>query len=217
MFERYTKTALRAVISSKHKASYVGSPEIGTEHLLLGLLSTDSGLANRFLGSPWAADSVWGRVIQSGKIGDPIQGPCDLPLSTASKRALSFAAEEADQFSIKHISTEHILLGLLREEECFAAKFLHEHGVRLASTREELMRTPHKYSSSDEFVRERDPLPEDIVEAQNRVRLIFRSVQDAVAQGDFAKARKYSDDERIERGKLRSLYKRYGLLDWLYE
>jgi ATP-dependent Clp protease ATP-binding subunit ClpC len=217
MFERYTKTALRAVISSKHKASYVGSPEIGTEHLLLGLLSTDSGLANRFLGSPWAADSVWRRIVQSGKIGDPIQGPCDLPLSTVSKRALSFAAEEADQFSIKHISTEHILLGLLREEECFSATFLHEHGVRLASTREELMRTPHKYSSSDEFVRERDPLPEDIVEAQNRVRLIFRSVQDAVAQGDFAKAREYSDDERIERGKLRSLYKRYRLLDWLYE
>jgi ATP-dependent Clp protease ATP-binding subunit ClpA len=130
---------------------------------------------------------------------------------------LSFAAEEAAQFSIKHISTEHILLGLLREEECCAAKFLHEHGVRLVSTREELTRTPHEYSSPDEFVRERDPLPEDIVETQNRVRLIFRSVQDAVAQVDFAKAREYSDDERIARGKLRSLCKRYGLLDWLYE
>jgi ATP-dependent Clp protease ATP-binding subunit ClpC len=216
MFERYTKTAISAVISSKHKASYVGSPEIGTEHLLLGLLSTDSGLANRFLGSPWAADSVWRRIVQSGTISDPIQGPCDLPLSTASKRALSFAVEEADQFSIKHVSTEHILLGLLREEECFPAKFLHEHGVRLASTREALMRVPHNYSSPDEFVRERDPLAEDIVEAQNRLRLISRSVQDAVAQRDFAKAREYSDDERIERGKLRSLYERYGLLDWLY-
>jgi ATP-dependent Clp protease ATP-binding subunit ClpC len=217
MFERYTKTARKAVISSKHKATYVGSPEIGTEHLLLGLLSTDSGLANRFLGSPWAADSVWERIVQGGKIGDPIQEPCDLPLSSVGKRSLSSAVEEAERLSSKHVSTEHLFLGLLREEKCFAAEFLREHGIDLESAREDLTRMPHKYSSPDEFVRERNPLPEDVIELQKRVRSIVQSVEDAVGQRDFAKARQLSEAERTERWKLRSLYQRHGLLDWLYE
>src|SRR3989442_367386 len=216
MFERYTEAARGVVVSSKHKASHVGSPEIDTEHLLLGLLSKDQTLARRFLGSPWAADLVWRRIEQSGKIGEPIKGPCDLPLSSMCKRALSYAAEEADGLSSKHISTEHLLLGLLREQKCFAAEYLYEHGVRLASVREELKRTPHKYSASDKFVREA-ALPEDVVEQQNRVSAIFQSVREAVAQRDFDKARQYSNEERIERDKLRSLYQRYGLLDWLYE
>lgn len=215
MFERYTEAAIEVVISSKHKASHVGSPEIDTEHLLLGLLARDQTLARRFLGSPWAADLVWRRIEQSGTIGEPIKGPCDLPLSSTSKRAMFFAVEEADQLSSKHISNEHLLLGLLREETCFAARFLHEHGLGLERTRDELIRTPHRYSVPEEFVRERDSLPEE-VELQRRIKSIFRSVEDTVAQRDFAKARRYSDEERIERHKLRSLYQQQGFLDWLY-
>lgn len=217
MFERYTEAARGVIVSSKHKASYVGSPEIDTEHLLLGLLSRDKTLARRFLGSPWAADLVWRKIEQSGKIGEPIKGPYDLPLSSTCKRALSYAPEEADRLSSKQISTEHLLLGLLREQQCFAAEYLYEHGVRLRSVREELKNAPHKYSASEEFVRERDALPDDVLEQQNRVRAISQSVRDAVVQRDFAKARQYSDEERIERDKLRSLYQRHRLLDWLYE
>ena len=217
MFERYTETATNVIVSSKHKAAYLGSLEIDTQHLLLGLLATDKGLSRRFLASPWAADSVWRKIEQSGKIGEPIRGPCDLPLSSRSKRALCYAAEEAERLSSTHISTEHLLLGLLREENCFAAEFLHEHGVSLKSIREELTRAPHKHSASEEFARERDPLPKDVAEQQIRVNAIFQSVLDAVAQRDFAKARQCSNEERIERDKLRSLYQRYGILDWLYE
>ena len=214
MFERYTEAARAVLVSSKHKASHVGSREIDTEHLLLGLLSKDQTLARRFLGSPWAADLVWRKIEESGKIGEPIKGPCDLPLSGTSKRALSYAAKEADGLSSFRISTEHLLLGLLREQKCFAAEYLHEHGVRVASVREELKRAPHK-SGSEQFVREPAP-PEDVVEQQNRVNAIFQSVRNAIAQGDYAKAGQYSDEERMERDKLRSLYQRYGLLDWLY-
>jgi len=160
---------------------------------------------------------VWRKIEQSGKIGESIKVPCDLPLSNKSKRALAYAAEEADRLSSKHIATEHLLLGLLREQKCFAAEYLYEHGVHLASVREEVKRAPHKYSASEQFVRQRDALPQDVMEQQNRVRAIFQSVLDAVAQHDFAKVRQYSDEERIERDKLRSFYERYGLLDWLYE
>ena len=217
MFERYTEAARRVIFSSRQKASYVGSPDIDTEHLLLGLLSTDKGLARRFLGSPWAADSVWRKIEQGRPVLQQIPVFADLPLSSVCKRVLFYAAEEADQLSSRDIGTEHILLGLLREEKSFAAELLHEHGVRLASTREELIRIPHSTSANEEFVRERGPLPEDVVELQTRIRSIFRCVEDAVAQRDFAKAREYSDEERRERDKLRSLYQQHGLPDWLYE
>ncbi len=79
------------------------------------------------------------------------------------------------------------------------------------------MRIPHNYSATEEFVRERGPLPEDVVELQTRVGVIFRRVVDAVAQHDFAKAREYSEEESREREKLRLLYQQHGLPDWLYE
>ena len=54
---------------------------------------------------------------------------------------LAYAAEEAERLSHKHIGTEHLLLlGLLREEKCFAAEILHERGLRLLAIREELAR-----------------------------------------------------------------------------
>jgi hypothetical protein len=71
---------------------------------------------------------------------EKVPGSFELPLSSESKRVLAFAADEADRSSSKSISTEHVLLGLLREEECLAAKTLSEGDVELASTREELRR-----------------------------------------------------------------------------
>ena len=56
---------------------------------------------------------------------------------------LAYAAEEAERLGHKHIGTEHLLLGLLREEKCFAAQILNERGVRLLMIREELAKGPH--------------------------------------------------------------------------
>jgi ATP-dependent Clp protease ATP-binding subunit ClpC len=217
MFERYTENARRVIFSSTQKAALVGSPEIDTEHLLLGLLSTDKGLAQRFLGSPWAAEAIWRRIEPSKPVRQRVEGRVDIPLSGVSKRVLFCAMEEADRLSSQHIGTEHLLLGLLREENCLAAELLNEGGVRLASAREELMRTPHTYSATEAFVRERGPLPDDVVELQTRIESIFRRVEEAIAQGDFAKAREYSEEEGRERERLRLLYQQHGLPDWLYD
>src|ERR1700730_4120081 len=166
MFERYSDTARRAIHSSRYMAGRVGSPEIETEHLLLGLLRTDKVLARRFLRSPWAAEAVWRKFEQSKPVREKTPGPRELPLSKASKQVLAFAAEEADLLSNKHVCTEHLLLGLLREEKCFATEILHERGVRLASTREDLMRITHDDSTTEKFVREHRSLPECVVELQ---------------------------------------------------
>jgi ATP-dependent Clp protease ATP-binding subunit ClpC len=90
------------------------------------------------LGSPWAAEAVLRRIEESKPAREKISGPIDLPLSIAGKRALAFAAEEADLLSNKRICTEHLLLGLLREEKCFAAEILSERGIRLTSICQDL-------------------------------------------------------------------------------
>src|SRR5438270_733636 len=64
MFERYTEKARRAIFGAVYMARRVGSPMIETEHLLLGLLREDKSLTGRFLGSPWAAETVWKRIEQ---------------------------------------------------------------------------------------------------------------------------------------------------------
>jgi hypothetical protein len=65
MFERYSQTARNVIFSARYMAGEVGSPEIETEHLLMGLLRTDKILARRFLGSPWAAETVWRKIEQT--------------------------------------------------------------------------------------------------------------------------------------------------------
>jgi len=62
MFERYTEPARRVISYSRYMAVQTGSPEIETEHLLLGLLRAVMVLAQRFLGSPWAAEQIWQEV-----------------------------------------------------------------------------------------------------------------------------------------------------------
>jgi ATP-dependent Clp protease ATP-binding subunit ClpA len=216
MFERYTEKARRVIFAAVYVARRVGSPIIETEHLLLGLLREDKSLARRFLGSPWAAETVLIRIEKIKPARGKISGSFELPLSSESKRALAFAAEEADVVSSKSICTEHVLLGLVREEECLAAEALSEDGVDLASTREQLRRDPHDDSASESFFRERGPLPEDVVEMHARIKSIKTRMEDAIAANDFSKAQSCSDEEGEERDKLYLLYRKYGLNDWIF-
>ena len=144
MFERYTEKARRVIFFARYEASQFGSPYIETEHLLLGLLREDKALANRFLRSHAAIESIRKQVESHTTIREKVSTSVDLPLSHECKRVLAYGAEEAERLSHKHIGTEHLLLGLLREEKCFASEILHERGLRLAQVREEVLR-----SSSD--------------------------------------------------------------------
>ena len=217
MFERYTQRARTTIFWARYIATQVGSQEIETEHLLLGLLRSDETLAKRFLGSPWAAETVWKKIEQTKPKRVRVPGSKELPLSIESKRVLGCALQEADLFSNRQICTEHLLLGLLREEKCLAATILFELGVQFTSTRDELSRSPHDDSKTEEFTRERGPLPQDVVELRSRVKAIRVRVEDAVSNHDFEKARACLNEEMVERDKLRGLYDQYGLIDWIYD
>jgi len=217
MFERYTQTARKAIHWARYFASQVGTTEIGTEHLLLGVLRSDMTLASRFVGSPWAAETVWTKLEQRKAVREKVPGPREIPLDKASKGALVLASDEADLLSSKRIGTEHLLLGLLREEKSVAAEILTDLGVRFASIRQELSRSPHDDSTREEFVRERGPQPEDVGALQARVKSIRARLEDAIANHDFEKARAASNEEGVERDKFVLLCRRHGLLDWIYD
>src|SRR5450631_4432687 len=147
MFERYTEKARRVIFFARYEASQFGSPYIETEHLLLGLLREDKALANRFLRSHASVESIRKQIEAHTTIREKVSTSVDLPLSNECKRVLAYAAEEAERLSHKHIGTEHLLLGLLREEKCFAAEILHERGLRLSTIREELARSSQEKST----------------------------------------------------------------------
>src|ERR1039458_7840895 len=109
--------------------------------MLLGLLREDKALTFRFLRSHASTHSIQTQLEGHITIREKLSPAVDLPLSNECKRVLAYAAEEAERLSHKHVGTDHLLLGLLREEKCFAAEILHERGLHLSTIREEPART----------------------------------------------------------------------------
>jgi hypothetical protein len=137
MFERYTEKARRVVFFARYEANQYRSPNIETEHLLLGLMREDKRTANRLLDRS-TAEEIRQQIENRGGTREEISIAVDLPLANESKRVLAYAAEEAERLGHRHIGTEHLLLGLLREKNCFAAEILREHGFEIEQLREEL-------------------------------------------------------------------------------
>jgi ATP-dependent Clp protease ATP-binding subunit ClpC len=141
MFERYTERARRVIFFARYEASQFGSTTIETEHLLLGLIREDKNLTTRFLRNSSSIENIRKEIEGRTTIREKVSTSIDLPLSNECKRILAFAAEEAERLNHRHIGTEHLLLGILREEKCVAAEILHERGLRLNAIREELARS----------------------------------------------------------------------------
>jgi ATP-dependent Clp protease ATP-binding subunit ClpC len=148
MFERYTEKARRVIFFARYEASQFGSPSIETEHLLLGLMREDKSLTNRFLRSHSSIESIRKEIEGRTLIREKVSTSIDLPLSAECKRILAFAAEESERLRHRHIGTEHLLLGILREDKCVAAEILHDRGLRLNVIREELSKAQSEKPSS---------------------------------------------------------------------
>jgi len=114
VFERYTEKARRVIFFARYEASQYGSPYIETEHLLLGLLREDKALANRFLRTHGSIESIRKEIEARITVRERISTSVEVPLSQECKRILNFAAEEAERLGHKHVGTEHLLLGVLR-------------------------------------------------------------------------------------------------------
>ena len=135
MFERYTEKARRVIFFARYEASQFGSPYIETEHLLLGLIREDQTISHNVL-STAGVIAIRKAIEEHSVERTKASASVDLPLSNESRRVLCYAAEEAERLSHKHIGTEHLLLGLLREKTCFAAQLLRDRGLTLEILRD---------------------------------------------------------------------------------
>jgi ATP-dependent Clp protease ATP-binding subunit ClpC len=141
MFERYTEKARRVIFFARYEASQFGAPAIEPEHLLLGLMREDKTLTGRFfpraqINIEAIRKEIEGRTLLREKISTSVE----LPLAPETKRVLAYAHEESDRLQHRHIGTEHLLLGLLREDRSMAAEILYERGLRLNAVRDEIAR-----------------------------------------------------------------------------
>src|ERR1700752_638158 len=140
MFERYTERARRVLFVARYEASQLGSISIETEHLLLGLIREGKGLTSRiFARSHLSLDSIRKEVEGRTVFREKVSTSVEIPFSAETKRVLQFAAEEADRLLHNYIGTEHLLLGILREERSVAASILMEKGMRLNAVREDIV------------------------------------------------------------------------------
>jgi ATP-dependent Clp protease ATP-binding subunit ClpC len=125
---------------ARYEATQLGSTSIETEHLLLGLIREGKGLTSRiFARSHLSLDGIRKDIESRTVYREKAASVSDIPFSGETKRVLQFAAEEADRLLHTYIGTEHLLLGLLREERSVAASILYEKGMRLASVREDIV------------------------------------------------------------------------------
>jgi ATP-dependent Clp protease ATP-binding subunit ClpC len=141
MFERYTEKARRVIFFARYEASQFGAPAIEPEHLLLGLMREDKTLTGRFFPrAQITIESIRREIEGRTLLRERIPTSVELPLAPETKRVLSYSHEESDRLQHRHIGTEHLLLGLLREERSMAAQILFERGLRLPAVRDEIAR-----------------------------------------------------------------------------
>ena len=140
MFERYTERARRVLFFARYEASQLGSNSIESEHLLLGLIREGKGLTSRiFARSHLSLENIRKEIEGRTVFREKLSTSVEIPFSTETKRVLQHAAEEADRLLHNYIGTEHLLLGILREERSVASSILSEKGMRLNTVREDIV------------------------------------------------------------------------------
>ena len=140
MFERYTERARRVLFFARYEASQLGSISIETDHILLGLIREGKGLTSRiFARSNLSLENIRKQIEGRTVFREKVSTSVEIPFSGETRRLLQFAAEEADRLLHNYIGTEHLLLGILREEQSVAASILIEKGMRLNGVREHIV------------------------------------------------------------------------------
>lgn len=169
MFERFTERARQIVVLAQDEARGLKHNYIGTEHLLLGLLREQEGVANRVLGEMgitedhlrrWVVERIGeGEVVITGQI----------PFTPRAKKILEFALREALSLGHNYIGTEHVLLGLIREPDGMHARYLQDMDITVEAIRNNIVR---QLSSTGRRT----------IEPGDQVRLGIQSIRNGIKQ-----------------------------------
>jgi len=140
MFERLTDRARKVMALANQEAQRFNHEYIGTEHILLGLVKEASGVgANVLKNLGIDLRKVRLEVEKLVKSGPEMVTMGKLPQTPRAKKVLEYAIEEARNLNHNYVGTEHLLLGLLREQDGVAAQVLVNLGLKLEDVREEVL------------------------------------------------------------------------------
>ena len=136
MFERFTERARQVVVLAQEEARTLKHNYIGTEHILLGLLREEEGLAARVLESlDITTERVRSQVVRIVGSGEEVTSG-QIPFTPRAKKVLELALREAISLGHNYIGTEHLLLGLVREGDVIVRDTLVAAGVDTGSLRQ---------------------------------------------------------------------------------
>jgi ATP-dependent Clp protease ATP-binding subunit ClpA len=192
MFERFTERARQVVVLAQEEARALGHNYIGTEHVLLGLLREEEGIAARVLESlDVTLADVRGQVARIVGQGDEVPTG-QIPFTPRAKKVLELSLREALGLGHNHIGTEHILLGLARENEGVAARILLDFDADAEKIQNEVIRVLGG-GASPLFVPESPPLAPEVVAEIDRVQ---REQAEASHAEDWDRAAALRERER---------------------
>jgi prophage maintenance system killer protein len=202
MFDRFTVRARRAIQLAQEEARRHQHNYLGTEHLLLGLIREDQGIAAMALESLGisleAAAAQVGEIIGQGK--STLVG--HIPFTPRAKKVLELSLREALQLGHNYVGTEHILLGLIREGDGVAAQVLVSLGAQHARVRDHVLRLLTGWSAADDersgprsrLVRM--SVPADLLDREERLAEVRRRKESAIDAGDLDSAAALRDREK---------------------
>jgi ATP-dependent Clp protease ATP-binding subunit ClpA len=190
VFERFTERARQVVVLAQDEARALNHNYIGTEHLLLGLLREEEGLGARVLDSlDITIEEVRAQVARIVGAGDKLVIG-QIPFTPRAKRALELALREALSLGHNYIGTEHILLGLAREDDGVAMHILLDFDADAEKIRNEIVRFLSGGASPPLRSRELHP---DLREQVERAQVQMEAALDAQ---DFERAAAYRERYR---------------------
>ncbi|HET9426599.1 MAG TPA: ATP-dependent Clp protease ATP-binding subunit, partial [Gemmatimonadaceae bacterium] len=138
----FTERVRKVLTMAREEAARLHHEYVGTEHILLGLIREGEGVAATVLQNlNVELEEIQQKIeetVKKGKAGQA-SGP-DLPYTSRAKKVLELAMSEARELNHSYVGTEHLLLGLLREEKGIAAQVLTDAGVNLEAARAETLR-----------------------------------------------------------------------------
>ena len=140
MFKRYTEKAKRAIMIAQEEAIKLSHDYIGTEHILIGLIKEEEGVASQVLGQLGVnVEKVVEEVERLVGKGE-YQQVGEIAFTPRAKKILELASQEASQLKNNYIGTEHILLGLIKEGSGVAVRILADLGINLDNVYSEIMK-----------------------------------------------------------------------------
>lgn len=199
MFERFTERARQVGVLAQDEARLLKHSYIGTEHLLLGLIREEEGIAARVLASHDVTleevRAEVARIIGPGE-GNPVG---QIPFTPRAKRVLEHALREAISLGHNWIGTEHVLLGLSDEDEGVATRILLDFAVGHEQVRAEVLRLLADPASA---VEEEQPVEQELrsppfsEEFMDELRRLSEEKERAILAQDFEEAARLRNRER---------------------